>query len=101
MSSLTLSLSLRAHRLQDLRKEHLMLNRSDFMHILRRFDLACLKEICRLYDVDQSGAETFPRATLVERVAEAFFADKITNFDKILDAIKERKARIKGHCFAY
>lgn len=86
--------------LQDLRQdsEHMITGRADFMHIMRRFDLACLKEICRLYDVDQSGAATFPRATLVERISEAFFTGKISNFDKILDAIKERKARIKGHC---
>lgn len=52
----------------------------------------------RLYDVDQSGAETLPRVTLVERITEAFFQGKIANFDKIIDSIHERKARVKGHC---
>jgi hypothetical protein len=107
-------------RLRDLRHDSPTLTRIEFLHILRRFDLACLKEICRyhrrdlsarvrcvlkitigcrrLYDVDQSGAETLPRVTLVERITEAFFQGKIANFDKIIDSIHERKARVKGHC---
>ena len=48
--------------------------------------------------MDQSGAETLPRVTLVERITEAFFQGKIANFAKIIDSIHERKARVKGHC---
>jgi len=74
------------------------ISRSDFLHVLRRFDLACLKEICRLYELEQGGTKRLARATLVTRIVGAFAEGTITDFDKILDSVKERKARIKGQC---
>jgi hypothetical protein len=51
-----------------------------------------------LYELEQGGTKRLARATLVTRIVGAFAEGTITDFDKILDSVKERKARIKGQC---